>query len=185
MSRARLVQLLVLLLCLDGGLALLLAWQVARPREVVVVPGAPGERVLLPGDPTAAGARRFALLFAIHLDNFTSATFPAQARRVRSLVAPDLVEMDRILERRSRLARGADLASSLFVNLDTVSTRAVAEGYEVQFEGLRRQYVGGRKSWEAPFRYRVRVRSVPPTAGNPYGLEVCGLAVEKRDEADR
>lgn len=177
MNRAALIRAAVLLLAVDAALALLLAWAVVRPREVVALPAA---RLLVPGDPDEASLRQFAVYFAVNLENYTAATFPAQERLVRSLAAADA---DALLAERRRLAFEAGLASNLFVDPDSVAIRREGRLFEATFRAVKRHVVADRLSWEAPFEYSLGIEPVPPTAGNPYGLTVRRLAARRINDA--
>lgn len=177
MSPAALTRAAVLLLAVDGALALLLAWAVVRPREIVALPAA---RPLLPGEPDEAAIRQFAVYFAINLENYTASTFPAQERLVRALAAADA---EALLAERRRLACEAGLASNLYVDPGSVSIRRDGRLFEATFRAVKRHMIADRLSWEAPFEYSLAIEPIPPTAGNPYGLAVRRLAARRMNDA--
>ncbi len=177
MSRAGLTRALAALFAADAVLSLALAWVATRPRDVVVMPSATSLR---PGEPVEAALRQFAVYFAINLETYTSATFPAQERLVRKLTS---AEAEGLLAERRRAASEAGLESSLFIDPESVRIRRVPGGFEAALRGLKRHTIGGRLSWEAPFEYTVAVEPSPPTEGNPYGLRVRGFAARRLDDA--
>lgn len=177
MSRAGMTRALVALFAADAALALALAWVATRPRDVVFMPSA---KALRPGDPDEASLRQFAVYFAVNLETYTSATFPAQERLVRRLAA---AEAEPLLAERRRAASDAGLESSLFIDPDSIRIRRVEGGFETVLQGLKRHTLGGRLSWEAPFEYAVGVEISPPTEGNPYGLCVRRFAAKRLDDA--
>jgi hypothetical protein len=134
---------------------------------------------LRPGEPDEASLRQFAVYFAVNLENYTAATFPAQERLVRSLTAADA---DALLAERRRLASETGLASNLFVDLDTLAIRREGRLFEATFRAVKRHTVADRLSWEATFEYSLGIEPVPPTAGNPYGLAVRRLAARRTND---
>jgi hypothetical protein len=182
MSRAGLCRCLFLFILIDAALGAALAWRAFAPREIVVVPGAPEERILLIGNPTEAEVRQFAVFFAINLDNFTPETYPAQEALIRCLVSPEGEKFGELLSERRRLAAEAGLASSLFVDPDTIEVAAAGTAFQAVLCGLRRHFIGGKLSWEAPFEYRIGLQRTPPTEGNPHGIWVTSLVARRIHE---
>jgi len=84
-------------------------------------------------------------------------------------------DTDRLFSERDRLTKEAGLGSSLFVEPEAISI----DGLEARFPALRRQFIGGRLSWEALFEYRIRIEPIPPTRSNPYGFAVRHLTARK------
>lgn len=82
------VGLVAVLLAADAATAGALVVAALRPRAVVVVPGVPSPRTILPGEADPAMLDAFARLYVAHVDNYTPETVEAMTRRVERWIAP-------------------------------------------------------------------------------------------------
>lgn len=180
-ERVRWLRALLAFMALDVLLGLALLYRALEPRPVLVVPGVPESRVVLPGSVPPEAMKRFALLFLLNLDNFTPSTLEAQAEVAASLAAPAfLPKLLKSLEDRRAMVREGMLSSSFFPQPASVALDA--DRSTVTVRGRRRHTVGDRVSWEAEFEYVVYLEPAPPNESNPYGLAVRAVDVRKLDE---
>ena len=168
----------------SAGLAIAIALEAGRGREVVLVGGPDGQKIVRPGTVSDELVRDFAELYIVRFENFTPATIPTVARRLPALVAPSQFHtFEEILNNRAKLAEDSGLVSQLALDRREPAP-VVRDGGRIVVElvGFRRLYVADRLTQESHLRYRITMELGEPVEENPYGLYVTGHRAEPMEE---
>lgn len=152
-----------------------LLYLAARPRSVLVVPGAVEAGLVQPGETTPTYVEDTAKAFILSFANWNYSTVDKAFASVRMMMDKtvlaefDVRAADRVEEiRRTQLSEAFHLAES------RIDSRQ-ADRFIVRLEGLREMYVGTKSVWSGPYFYEVHLRKKSPTLADPRALSVTKL----------
>ncbi len=164
------------------ALSVALAVLALRPRPVLLVPGVPEARVVLPEEVPHAAVRRFGLLYLAYFDSYTPATLEERSNYLLRFVAPEIHEsVVRSLSERASFAARARESSTLVLPLPEACQVSETEGGLFRFSAVahRRVHIASVLKIEERLRYTLDLRPALPTSDDPYGFVVVAQGIER------
>ena len=145
----------------------------ARPKPVVVVPGAAVAGIYNAGEMPEAIMIHFARNFVTNLANYTPASAEKGYLQAARTMSPELLSRFEPIA----LAQLKQVVTNRISQFFTIETEKVAnkDPLIIQFTGERITYVGRTETERRPFQYRVTLQHVERTQQNPYGLVVSSV----------
>ncbi|MBI3315090.1 MAG: hypothetical protein HYZ86_04050 [Candidatus Omnitrophica bacterium] len=153
-------------------LAMVAGCSVLKPRSVYCVPGVAQTGLAVAPASGSMIANVFAVSWLLNWTNFTPATVEDAYARARRFMSPVLLSKTHIsLEKDMEEVKKNNISSLFSLSQDPV-VETDKNGFCVTVRGQKGVYVGKEEIKVQQVVYRLRLRPVNPTDGNPYGMMV-------------
>ncbi|MBI2891806.1 MAG: hypothetical protein HYY13_13615 [Nitrospirae bacterium] len=157
---------------LAGLLFVGLIYLAARPRPVLVVPGASEGGVFRPGEVPTEYIEDTAKSFILSFANWNYSTADKAFAAVRAMMDKVvLAEFDVRVSDRLEDIRRNQISEVFHVGEGRIVSQK-GDRYLVRLEGLREMYVGTKPVWTGPYFYEVELRRRAPTPAAPRAVAV-------------
>jgi hypothetical protein len=164
------------------GISLMLAsgliHEVNKPRPIYYVPGVPSAGIAFAQTNPQATVAIFSAAWVLNWSNFTPATVEQVYKQAQQFMSPHLLN-----QTKSRLKKDIDqvkannISSMFSINNDPL-VQEDEEGFLVKIKGDKGVYMGKEEIKTQKVSYSLRIRTMPPTEWNPYGLIIEEISQE-------
>jgi hypothetical protein len=155
-----------------------LVYVLSKPRPIYYVPGVPSAGIAFAQTDPKATVSIFSAAWVLNWANFTPATIEEVYKHSQQFMSPHLLNQTKSRVKRDiEQVKSNNISSMFSINHDPL-VQAESDGFMVKIKGDKGVYMGKEEIRTQKIIYHLRLRSMPPTDWNPYGLIIEEISQE-------